>query len=283
MKQAIIYLTLALTASMSLAERPEAKILALNGGAQAGGKTIGVGGTIQQGQVIETSADGSVLLNLAAGQYVYLYKNTTVSVSKLQYGASGTERQSVVELKRGRMNSEVRKPSQGTTSHMVQTAFGTVEAKGTAWSTSVENGVLTVVVYSGTVYYTFPGISVSIPQGSVATFSNGQLVVVNLTTGTTMTYAPGQSPVLGLANGLGNGAILAGAAQAFGDGSNAYRGMATDIEQITFARIVVVINQVLGGAGIPLLVGNGDPLFPASLLLGLDGQGLNSVASPFNQ
>lgn len=254
---------------------PEAKVLNTKGAVMVDGQPASFGGTIKQGQTVATGDDGAVLLNLAAGQFVYIYKNSTASIAELKYGQSGTERQSVVKLIKGSMNSEVRKPVHGTTSHKVQTSSGTIEAKGTAWSSSMDGGSLSVSVYSGTVSYSFEGIgSVSISQGSVATFSGGVLLVVNLTTGTTMTYSEGQAPVPGVASAT----VLALAAGTFGNGASAFTGMATEADQTTFAQVVGAINTVLAGANVPALVGNNDALFPAGLTLGVSG--LGAVASP---
>jgi hypothetical protein len=271
MKLALISLSFLATVTVFAASKPEAKILNSEGVVLVGGKPVGAGQTIKQGEAIVTGADGAVLINLAAGQFVYLSTNSELSMTELKYGPSGTERVSIVKLEKGAMNSEVQKPTQGSTSHTVKTSFGDIHAMGTAWSTSVINGVVTFAVYSGTV--SFGGVSVT--QGSVASISGGVLTVVNLTTGTTLTYQPGQQEP---SPGSATPQQLAGAAAAFGAGARAFKGMATQADQLAYAQIIITINSVLASQGIPGLLDSSAALFAAGSTLGI--QGLGNTASP---
>jgi len=267
--------------------QPQAKVVRIKGAVQIAGKSVAEGGTVKPGQTIVSGADGTALLALTAGQYLFVNKATTVSVSELKYLPTGPERSTVVQLEKGALFSQVRQPRQGTTAHKVITPFGELSAKGTAWSTKVGD-TLTVVVYSGTVGYTFPGIGdVSLPPGSVATLTgapgNPVLKVVNLVTGRIPIYQPGQQaedkqPGQQPENKLADAKDLAAAARTFEEGVNAFLATATDAAQVALALLIGQINQMLASHGVAPISNRGGPLFPRALTAGMTG--LADIASP---
>jgi hypothetical protein len=271
-------LFLALSLPAQGAGQPAAKVIQVKGVVQVDGKNLSAGTPLNPGQTITTGPDGSTLLALAAGQFLYVGRDSKAKITELKYGASGTDRSSVVTLESGYICSTLQPPVTGTTSHQVKTKLGTLSAHGTGWTTKSGDNV-TVVPYSGTVIHNFPGIGdVALTPGMVATASTGPsgptLRIVNILTGRVILYTPGQPP----AELLADSKELAVAAKIFEDGVFAFAGTATEADLLALSKLIIEINALLARNQ---LVGIGNAmgdLWPKTLLKGITQ--LSGFASP---
>jgi hypothetical protein len=99
--------------SVSLAQQPTATISALSGTVLVNGQETGKGKVLSAGDVIETQAGASVVLELSDGSLLELGENTKVNIAELSQTATGV-RVSWVKLMWGRIQAKLSPEHQQT-------------------------------------------------------------------------------------------------------------------------------------------------------------------------
>jgi hypothetical protein len=141
----------------------QATVVSLKGTAEikkAGSDTfvpLALDQTVPAGSTIKTGKDSTLVLSPMPSIAVTISQNTEVTLVELDFAKSGevvAKRKAVLDLKEGRIYSDLQKLDPKTTDYQVKMPQGVAAARGTKYTVTIVGGVATVSVQEGTVTVT---------------------------------------------------------------------------------------------------------------------------------
>lgn len=156
----VVAVMLMLGASMAEAGKFMAKVHAVRGDAthQAPGETnwqpLQRGQNLPIGTTVKTGRNGFLILATVPGTAVRVARNTTMTISDLEYKPSATDgpqRKALLDLKDGTVSAMISKDQPETTDFKINTPQGTAAARGTFYGVTVKEGQMYLGVESGAV------------------------------------------------------------------------------------------------------------------------------------
>jgi len=163
LKLAVVLLVAALVVAQVQAAPVQATVVSIKGTAQIkkpGSETfepLSVNQVVPVGSTIKTGNESVLVMSPMPSIAVTVSQNTEVTVVELDFAKSGeivAKRKAVLDLKEGRIYSDLQKLDPKTTDYQVKMPQGVAAARGTKYTVAVVGGVATVSVQEGVVVVT---------------------------------------------------------------------------------------------------------------------------------